>query len=71
MNEHPGTSAGRTWRYRFSEPGGVEIETGEFAANDLAEAHARELSKARQVPVVVQYHDLVDWVYVTEADERG
>lgn len=61
----------RTWHYRFVQPGGVEIETGEFGGNDLAEAHARELSKAHHSPIIVEYHNLVDWVYVTEADERG
>jgi hypothetical protein len=49
---------------------GTEVDTGEFGGNDLAEQHARELSKARNSAIVVQYHDLVDWVYVTEADER-
>ncbi len=39
-------------------------------SNDSAEQYARELSKARQDPVVIQYHDLVDWVYVTEVDQR-
>ncbi len=60
----------RTWRYRFSLSDGTEVDTGEFGGNDLAEQHARELSKARNSAIVVQYHDLVDWVYVTEADER-
>lgn len=64
-------SHGRTWRYRFSLPGDVEIEICELNGNDTAEQHARELSKARQAPVTIKYHDLVDWVYVTEVDERG
>jgi hypothetical protein len=63
-------SSGRTWRYRFSLPGGVEIEIRELNSNDTAEQYARELSKARQTPVTIQYHDLVDWVYVTEVDQR-
>jgi hypothetical protein len=63
-------SSGRTWRYRFSLPGGEEIEVREFDSNESAEQYARELSKARQEPVTIQYHDLVDWVYVTEVDQR-
>ncbi len=51
-------------------PGGEEIEISELNSNDAAEAHAREMSKARQTPVTIQYHDLVDWVYVTEVDQR-
>jgi len=62
--------SGRTWRYRFSLPGGEEIEILELNSNDAAEEHAREQSKARQSPVTIQYHDLVDWVYVTEVDQR-
>jgi hypothetical protein len=65
-----GQSSGRTWRFRFSLPEGEEIEILELNSNEAAEDHARELSKARQVPVVVQYHDVVDWVYVTEVDQR-
>jgi hypothetical protein len=70
MSETHG-SAERTWQYRFMLPGGEVVETGEFGGNDLAERRARELSTARQAPIVVEYHNLVDWVYVTEADERG
>ncbi len=66
-----GSSAGRTWRYRFSRPGGDEVDIRELHGNDTAERHARELSKAQGSPIVIQYHDLVDWVYVTEVDERG
>jgi hypothetical protein len=62
--------SGRTWRYRFSLPDGEEIEICELNGNDTAEQYARELSKARQVPIVIQYHDVVDWVYVTEVDQR-
>jgi hypothetical protein len=65
-----GSSSGRTWRYRFSLPDGEEIDILELDSNESAEDHAREVSKARQAPVVVQYHDLVDWVYVTEVDQR-
>jgi hypothetical protein len=63
-------SSGRTWLYRFSQPGGVEMETCELSGDDAAETHARELSKARESPVVIERHDHVDWEYVTEADER-
>jgi len=28
------------------------------------------LSKARQIPVIIERRDHVDWEYVTEADER-
>jgi hypothetical protein len=62
-------SFGRTWRYRFSLRG-VEIEVRELNSNEAAEDYARELSKARQTPITIQYHDLVDWVYVTEVDQR-
>jgi hypothetical protein len=65
-----GSSSGRTWRYRLSLPDGVEIEVREFNSNDAAEEYARELSKARQAPITIQYHDAVDWVYVTEVDQR-
>jgi hypothetical protein len=63
-------TSNRTWRYRFSSPGNVEIEIRELNSNDAAEQYARELSKARQVPVTIKYHDVVDWVYVTEVDQR-
>jgi hypothetical protein len=61
-----------TWRYRFSLPeGGDEIEVQEFDGDESAEARARELSRARQAPIVIQrLHGHVDWRYVTEADER-
>jgi hypothetical protein len=63
-------SSGRTWRYRFSLPGNEEIEIRELNSNNAAEDYARELSKARHAPVTIQYHDLVDWMYVTEVDQR-
>ena len=46
------------------------METCELSGDDAAETHARELSKARESPVVIERHDHVDWEYVTEADER-
>ena len=64
-------SFGRTWLYRFSRPGEVEIETREFNGNDTAETYARELSKAQQTPIIIQWHDKVDWEYVTEVDANG
>lgn len=64
-------SSGRTWHYRFSQPDGTEIETGEFASDDQAETHARELSTSMAIPVkVFRRHGTVDWEYLTEADER-
>jgi hypothetical protein len=63
-------AAGRTWRYRFLLPDGTEIETGERGSDDAAVAHARELSSAKLTAVTVERHDMVDWEYVTEVDER-
>ena len=65
-----GPSSAKTWLYRFSRPGGTEIETRELDGDDTAETHARELSKAQGSPVVIERRDHVDWEYVTEADER-
>ncbi|MHB1444336.1 MAG: DUF2188 domain-containing protein [Acidimicrobiales bacterium] len=60
------------WSYRFSQPGGNEIETGSFSSDDEAESHARDLSKSGKVPVIVhRLHGDVDWRYLTEADERA
>jgi len=63
-------SPGRTWLYRFSRPGGIEIETRELSGDEAAETAARQLSKAQEVPVIIARHDHVDWEYVTEVDER-
>jgi hypothetical protein len=63
-------SSGRTWRFRFSLPGGEEIEIRELNSNNAAEEYARGISKVRQAVVTIKYHDLVDWVYVTEVDQR-
>jgi hypothetical protein len=65
-----GSAAAKTWRYRFSRPDDEEIEVGEFASDEAAEAHARTISKAQEMPVKVGRHDHVDWEYVTEVDER-
>jgi hypothetical protein len=65
------SSSGGAWQYRFLRPGGVEIETREFNGDDAAETYARELSKARETPVIIQrFHGHVDWQYVTEVDAR-
>ena len=56
--------------YRFSRPGGDEIERRELNDDESAEMIARELSRAGEVPVVIERFGHVDWEYVTEADER-
>jgi hypothetical protein len=66
-----GPDSGKTWLYRFSRPGGIEIETHALSSDDRAEEIARELSRAQETPVVIERHDHVDWEYVTEADERS
>jgi hypothetical protein len=58
-------------RYRFSRPDGAEIEIQELDSDDAAEMVARELSKAQDIPVVIERFGHVDWEYVTEADERA
>jgi hypothetical protein len=64
-------SPGPTHQYQFTLPGGEQIETGEFADDDAADARARELSKAKDQPVVIhRLRGHVDWEYVTEADAR-
>jgi hypothetical protein len=62
----------KLWLYRFSEPGEVVVETGEFSGDDTAETRARELSKSNDSPIVIKRHSgHVDaWEYVTEVDER-
>ncbi len=64
-------SFARTWLYRFSRPGGIEIETQEMNGDDTAGIYARQLSTAQETPVIVERHDRVDWEYVTEVDERA
>ena len=66
----PQSAPGRTWSYRFSRPGDVEIEIQALDGDGTAEAHARELSTAQQTAVIIQRHDHVDWEYLTEVDER-
>ncbi len=65
-----GPNDATTSLYRFSRPGGVEIETRRLSDDEAAEAVARELSRAQEVPVVIERFGHVDWEYVTEADER-
>jgi hypothetical protein len=62
--------SGEIWRYRFSRPGGIEIETHELDSDDAAETYAREVSKTQETPVIIERHDHVDWEYITEVDER-
>jgi hypothetical protein len=62
---------GPTHQYRFSLPGGEEIETDEFADDGAADTRARDLSKAKDQPVIIhRLRGHVDWEYVTEADAR-
>jgi hypothetical protein len=65
-------SSRKLWSYRFSQPGGSVVETGDFSGNDTAETRARELSKSNETPIVIHRHSAhVDaWEYVTEVDER-
>ena len=63
-------SSGKTSLYRFSKPGGIEIETRDLGSDETAEEHARELSKTQEAPIIIERHNHVDWEYVTEADER-
>ena len=65
-----GTSSAKQWHYQFAQPGGVEIETGEYAGDDAAEARGRELSGSMQSPVIISRRGFADWEYVTEVDER-
>ncbi len=66
-----GPQSVKSARYRFSRPGGAEIETRELDSDDDAEMVARELSRDQQVPVTIERYGHVDWEYVTEADERS
>jgi hypothetical protein len=64
------SSSGRTWRYRFTRPGGAEVETGEFPRDEAAIARAREISTSMKEPIVVERYGRVDWHYLDEVDER-
>jgi hypothetical protein len=61
-----------TWRYQFSQPGGDELEVGEFDGDQAAEARGRQLSTSKATPVIVKRHagHVEAWDYVTEVDER-
>jgi hypothetical protein len=63
-------SSGKTWLYRFSRPGEIEIGTHELGGDDSAMDYARELPEASETPIVIERHDHVGWEYVTEIDER-
>ena len=65
-----GPNSGKPSIYRFSRPGGAEIERRELNDDESAEMIARELSRAQVVPVVIERFGHVDWEYVTESDER-
>jgi hypothetical protein len=67
-----GASSGRLWKYRFTQPDGIEVEISDFSGDDAADARARELSKAKDAPIAIHRHSShVDaWEYVTEVDER-
>jgi hypothetical protein len=71
MSDAPHVS-GHTWRYRFTRPDGIEIETRDLDDDAAAGAVADELSKTQDIPVIVHRHSgHVDaWEYVIEADER-
>ncbi len=62
--------SGTTWRYRFTRPGGDELESGAFPDDEAAISRARELSTSNGEPIVVERHGVVDWHYVDEVDER-
>jgi hypothetical protein len=66
-------SSGKLWSYRFTQPGGPEVETSQFTADAAAEARGRELSTLHDTPIVIHRHSAhVDaWEYVTEVDERS
>jgi hypothetical protein len=64
-------SFGRMWQYKFlASPHREEIEVREFNGDDTAEAYARELSKSREIPIIIERHGIVDWAYIDEVDER-
>jgi hypothetical protein len=66
-----GPHSPKTSLYRFCRSDGTEIETRELDNDDVAEMVARDISKAQDVPVVIERYGHVDWEYVTEADERS
>jgi hypothetical protein len=62
----------RQWHYRFSRPGGAELEHQELPGDDAAASRARELSASENTPVIVhRLHQLVDdWEFIAEVDDR-
>lgn len=56
--------------YRFSRPGGIEVETKGMESDEAAEIHARDLSTEKASPIVIERRNHVDWEYITEVDER-
>ena len=69
-NDKHGTGFRPNLDISFLPPGGIEIETRELSNDEEAEIVAREISRAQEVPVVIERFGHVDWEYVTEADER-
>jgi hypothetical protein len=65
-----GPPSRRIRRYRLSNHDQGEIEIIEAQDDEAAEAHARSVSKARKMPVIIDRQTIVDWDYVTEVDER-
>jgi hypothetical protein len=67
----PLASPAKTWRYRFTRPGGDEVGAGEFTDDEAAIARARDLSTSMKEAIVVERYGLVDWHYVDEVDDRA
>jgi len=64
-------SLDRLWNYRFTRPGGVEIEIKELDGDDTAETWAHELSRSSNSPVIIHRDEGgSDWKYITEVDDR-
>lgn len=66
------SASGHEWTYRFTQPGGDEIETRDLDGDGAAESLAREFSKSGSVPVIVHRLQRLanSWEYVIEVDER-
>jgi hypothetical protein len=66
-------SSGREWRYRFTQPDGVEIAIRDLNGDGAAETQARDLSKSGGTPVIVHRLQKLanSWEYVVEVDERS
>jgi hypothetical protein len=65
-------SSAHGWKYQFTLGDGGEVATEILDGDATAQAHASEISRTRNVPIVVHRHSAhVDaWEYVTEVDER-